>query len=587
MNEPFLRQVAEHYCEEGTISERCFIFPNRRSMAFFKKHIAGYAASERGGGQPVVVPEMLTINDFFTSLSPLVQAGRVQLLVLLHECYSALYPKAESLDEFIFWGDILLGDFNDTDKYLADPRQLFTNVSDLKTIQDNYEYLTPNQRAAIESFIHHFSDRSGRLTVDLGSENPNVKERFVQIWNILYDLYISFNERLREDGLAYEGMVYRAVAERLASEPAENVLSPVFGDGRKFVTVGLNALNECEKTLLRKMQDASLVEFCWDYSGDMISDPANKSSFFLSRNIKEFPQSFKIDPNGVGRPKINVVAVPSSVGQAKQLPWIFGEIAEGKPLSCLANLDEAGEGCATVIPDESLLLPVLNSIPAEISDINVTMGCSMSGSDFHALMRDLASMQLHCMIRSGEPMFYHRQVWAVFSSSVLRKAADSETEAVIGAVRKAAKYYIPASDLRKTPLFDVLFIPLELPDEASANNSSAFADYLATAVRTVASLLAGNPDAAYDLEFAKEYYLNVNALKQMNLSVKPKTFAALLDQLMAGVAVPFKGEPLKGLQIMGPLETRALDFKNVVILSANEGVFPKKSVSSSFIPPEL
>lgn len=615
MSKPFLRQVAGHYFEEGTISEKCFIFPNRRSMAFFKKHLAEFVASRGDGGHPCIVPEMFTINDFFSRLSPLRQASRVKLLAVLYECYRKLYPKAEPLDEFIFWGDVLLGDFNDTDKYLANPRQLFTNVSDFKTIQDNYDYLTENQRNAIESFIRHFSDRSGRLTVDLGSENPNVKERFIQIWNILHDLYTSFNSVLREEGIAYEGMIYRDVAEQVGAQSAEDVLAPVFGEGRRFVTVGLNALNECEKTVLKKMRDASLAEFCWDYSGEMISDPANKSSFFLSRNIKEFPQSFNIDPEGVRRPKINVVAVPSSVGQAKQLPWVFNSIASGAPVSeipvqeassdasvkeisgaecseanlgvSLAELSKGGEGCAVVIPDESLLQPVLNSIPPEINDINVTMGCPMGGSDFHNLMCDVASMQLHGTKKAGTSAFYHRQVWSVFSSSVLRRAVDPDSEEIIKAVRKAAKYYVPASDLRGTPLFDVIFRPLDLPDEPSADNASAFADYLATVVKTIASALAGNPETTLEMDFAKEYYLNVNLLKQMNLEIRPKTFTTLLDQLMAGVSVPFEGEPLKGLQIMGPLETRALDFRNVIILSANEGIFPKRNVSSSFIPPEL
>ena len=332
---PFLKQVADHYFSIGGVEDRCFIFPNRRSMMFFRKYLCEAVA--RDGSSPMLMPVTYTVNDFFYGLSDCRPADRIIQLLTLYDCYSALNAKAESLDEFIFWGDIILGDFNDVDKYLVEPEQLFTNVADYKRIQDTFSYLTDVQRKAVENFISHFNDASGRLTVDLDTDNPDVKARFLQIWNILYPLYVSFNEALRNKGMAYEGMVYRDIAERLADSPVGTVLGKLPQSPSCYVFVGLNALNECEKTLLRKLRDASLAEFCWDYSGDMIRDTQNRSSLFMDGNVKEFGQVREWDPEGLSVPVIHVLSVPSSVGQAKRIPEILAGVPEGEDAGLILN----------------------------------------------------------------------------------------------------------------------------------------------------------------------------------------------------------------------------------------------------------
>ena len=220
---PFLQQVVRHYFSAGDISRRKFIFPNRRSQVFFKKYLG---EEVKASGTPSVAPGMMTINDFFYTLSGFQATDRVSLLLELYDCYRELFPKAEPLDEFIFWGDVLLGDFDDVDKYLVDPGQLYTNVADLRAIQDTFSYLTETQRKAIESFSQHFRD-SGRLTVDPDSDNPNVKERFFQIWQILLPLYRNFRKSLMDKGMSYEGMAYRSLAERIRTEAASDI-SPEF-----------------------------------------------------------------------------------------------------------------------------------------------------------------------------------------------------------------------------------------------------------------------------------------------------------------------------------------------------------------------
>ena len=577
---PFLKQVADHYYNIGEADKCCFIFPNRRSLVFFTRHLCQAVKDSDVLSRPIVAPEMLTINDFFHKVGGMHSVERVRLLIELYDCYRECNPKAESLDEFIFWGDVILSDFNDVDKYLVDPKQLFANISDLKKIQDTYTYLTDTQRKAIEAFVSHFSDLSGRLTVNLDSDEPDVKGKFLMIWNILHDLYELFNKRLMDRGMAYEGMVYRQLAQRLKNESVEDIFNDVWQGDVKFVFVGLNALNECEKMLLRKLRDAGRAEFCWDYSGKIISDPKNRSSFFMAENVLEFPQAAVWDREGLNVPEINVVSVPSSTGQAKRLPDVLNGIGS----RTVAGLTE----CAIVLPDETLLSSVLNSIPDEVEDINVTMGLPMTGSILYSMMSDIAAIQLHTVNRKGKWYFYHKQVWDLFANDLFRKASDEKTLEIISKVKSDAAYYISQDVLSGTPLLDAVFRPVIADQKLqSASQIKDFAEYQKQVLTAVISSLTEDVGMNLELEYAKEYYKCVNVLKEIDLEVLPVTYVRLLNQLLSAVSVPFRGEPLKGLQIMGPLETRALDFRNLVILSANEGVFPRRNVSSSFVPPEL
>ena len=542
-------------------------------MVFFNKYLSEAVRDSGVMSRPILAPQMYTINDFFHKMGDVSPVDRVRLLIELYKCYKDCNPKAETLDEFIFWGDVILGDFNDVDKYLVDPKQLFANISDLKTIQDTYSYLSDTQRKAIEAFVSHFSDAAGRLTVNLDTENPDVKGRFLMIWNVLYDIYKSFNARLEEKGMAYEGMVYRKLAESLKGKSVSDVMAGVWEEDVNFIFVGLNALNECEKTLLRKLRDCGRAEFCWDYSGKLISDPKNRSSFFMSENVVEFPQAAVWDEDGVQLPQINVVSVPSSTGQAKRLPDI---------------LETGMEDCAIVLPDETLLPSVLNSIPDRVDDINVTMGLPMTGSILYSMMSDIAEIQLHSVSRKGEQYFYHKQVWDLFANDLFRKAADEKTLETVAKIKSEASYYISQKDLSTSPLLEAIFCQAitDLKSTA-ASQIKGFADYLKKIVAIVASSVTEGAGLDLEMEYAKEYYKSINMLQQLDLEILPVTYVRLLTQLLGSISVPFKGEPLKGLQVMGPLETRALDFRNVIILSANEGVFPRRNVSSSFVPPEL
>ena len=605
---PFLQQVAAHYLAAKNIEGRCFIFPNRRSLVFFKKYLGDLLRTSEKG--PMMVPPLYTINDFFGKVADAHASDRLRLLLELYACYATLNPQAEPLDEFLFWGEVLLADFDDVDKYLVDAEKLMQNVGDFKAIQDQFEYLSEGQKEAIGHFLAHFRDASGKWRLNPGADD--VKARFLRLWNLLYPLYKGFNEALEAKGMAYEGKVYRALAGRLkAGESVADILQAAFPEVTGYVFVGLNALNECERTVLARMRDARLAEFVWDYVSPEIQDKANKSSFFMKRNVLDFPQAFRLEEEiagqagndggagharprpGISRPEVTVISVPSSVGQTKLAPDLLKEIAgqagndgndsHARPRPGIPDAVET----AFVLPDESLLLPLLNSLPEACDPVNVTMGYPMTGSAVYALLSSLGPMQLKLRNTGGKWYFYHRELREVLSSGLLKPLFTAEEQEVIRQVKAAAKYYVPVEDLQGGPLLERLFQPVvtqtTAPDPAQNHRVEA---YLSELLSFIGLQLTKSGDFL-ELGFVARCHKQLNILQEMDLEVLPATHLRLMDRMLQGISVPFRGEPLQGLQVMGPLETRALDFRNLVILSANEGMFPRRSVSASFIPPEL
>lgn len=565
---PFLKQVAKHYFDHTTSeNDFCYVFPNRRSMLFFKKY---YCLQVKAAGITMFEPQMYTINDFFYKVYAQAPTERIDLLLNLYREYKKLIPNCEPLDEFIFWGEMILSDFNDVDKYLVDAEKLFTNVSQFKSMQD-YTFLSDNQLKALQAFMGHFASQAG--------EDGKYKENFRKTWDILYPLYKSFNRTLGEQGKSYEGMVYRRLAERFESESASDVLQDAFPHSPKFVFVGLNAPTESELAVLKRMRQAQLAEFCWDYSSEMIKDKANKSSFFMEDNIRHLGQSIELDPEGLPTAQINVLAVPSAVGQCKQIGQIFRRLG-----------GEIGINTAIVLPDEKLLLPTLNAIPDSISKVNVTMGYPMSGSVLYSLIDEICAMQMHIRERSdGNWAFYYKQAYDLFANPLLKDSLCENERQTIDSVKCKLFHYIDRDEIAVDgQILSRIFTPIvKEPNLADKGQITALCEYLKDIIETVAHKLVENKKESVELEFAKDFYQAIECIKKYELEVLPATFFRLLRNLVGRNAVPFKGEPLQGLQIMGPLETRALDFDNLVILSCNEGVFPRHNSSESFIPPEL
>ena len=570
---PFLYQVATLFYQQygAEIHRLAFVFPNRRAGLFFQKYLS--EISEK----PLFSPSILTINDLFMQLSGKHPADKIQMLFRLYELYKQRSGSSESFDEFIYWGEMLLNDFDDIDKYMVDARMLFRNVSDLKSLDDDFNYLSPEQVQAIRSFWSSFYPKG---------DSPN-QQHFLELWEILYDLYAGLRTSLAKDGCGYDGMIFREVAEQLEKEPMSDFPFD------QVVFVGLNALSISEERLLLALQKKGVADFYWDYVGPWVTDSDNKASFFLERNLRLFPSRMQLPATELVQAEIRVMGVPSAIGQAKQVYPILQALADEQQLT-----DESALRTAIVLPDEHLLVPVLNAIPEAIQHINVTMGYPLAGTPVAALMEYILTLQKNIRYIDRVPVFYFRDVLPILNHQYVMAAAPEEVSQLVKDMTAGNRIYVHAADLNRHELLSILFTPVQNTEELS--------DYLIHVLEALNACLRNNrpnPDdeemisnstqttADIEQEFIFHYFATVNRMKEVmreaKIEMRLDTYFRLLKRMTDLITIPFEGEPLSGLQVMGVLETRALDFDRLIILSMNEGIFPLKKAANSFIPYNL
>ena len=567
---PFLYKIAERfYNEYGTeITQFAFVFPNRRAGLFFQKYLSEIA------DRPLFSPTILTINDLFVKLSGKQSADRIRMLFTLYDVYIEKSRSSETFDEFLYWGEMLLNDFDDIDKYLVDARKLFSNVTDLHEIEKDFDFLTPEQIAAIRSFWSSFYPKG---------DSPNQKE-FLALWEILYDLYSELKSRLSADGMGYEGMIFREVVESMKNG---NDVSDF--NYRQIIFVGLNALSAVEIEFLKELQKRNMADFYWDYEAPYSTDQDNKASFFALHNLRQFPSKFQIEKEQpVENQKIRTIGVPSGIGQTKQVYHLLKELSE-------QNLNDKEEALRTaiVLPDEALLIPLLNAIPEEIRHINVTMGYPLAGTPVASLMDYILALQKNVRYSDSKPIYYFRDVLPILNHRYISLAEPSAASLLVKEITANNRIYIAAGELGRTPFLSLLFTPV--------NNIEEFSDYLIKVLEELNSLLTieesddddNSPKHSTEIEqeFIFHYFATINRMKEVMkesaVDMRMETFFRLVKRITDSITIPFHGEPLSGLQIMGVLETRALDFDRIILLSMNEGIFPVKKTANSFIPYNL
>ena len=555
----FLEAVAERFAKRESLDRICFVFPNRRAAVFFRKYLGEKA------GRPLFVPAMRTIDELFQEVSGLKLVEKVPALDRLYRIYRALLEEegrtAEPFDDFIYWGDILMSDFDDIDKYRVDAGKMLVNLRDLKELTADYDFLSDTQKEAIAEFCGSFFTNPGQ------NIPGGARQDFAALWNILHRLYIRFRASLEADGLGYPGMIYRSVADAIRPDTQ---LLPSFDE---VVFIGLNALNNCEISLLSELQKEGKADFFWDFEGPLLKDPANKAGRFISDNIARFPSRqplVGITPEGL--PAIEVIRVPSAVGQTRKAMQIIAELHT-------AGQMKKPEETAVVLPDESLLFPMLGALPSSVEKVNVTMGYPLSAGQVGTLLSSLERLQANRRAKGGEMRFYHRDVVDLLEHPYIT-AADQEgvVSKIRTAIREQNRIFVDATWLASHgDLFVALFRAIEKTSD------------LATWLQELIQLLQAY-QPALEREFLYRYSTTIASLARVELEddkLEQRTWFRLLARLAALVSVPFEGEPLSGLQMMGPLETRALDFKNLIMLSVGEGIFPARTVSSSFIPYNL
>ncbi|WP_288734553.1 PD-(D/E)XK nuclease family protein [uncultured Parabacteroides sp.] len=566
---PFLQQIASLFYQQygAEVSRLAFVFPNRRTGLFFQKYLSEVA------DKPLFSPTILTINDLFVQLSGKQTADRINMLFMLYDIYVRHSGSTETFDEFLYWGEMLLNDFDDVDKYMADARMLFTNVTDLREIENDFSFLDAEQIAAIRTFWSSFYPKG---------DSPN-QEEFLAVWKILYTLYNDLRDALAAEGRGYEGMIFREVVEQMEQNNCCDL------PYTKVVFVGLNALSVAEERFLIQLQKRGIADFYWDYASDKVTDPNNKASYFVERNLKNFPSQYPLPAEEKVDTEIEVIGIPSGIGQAKQVYTLLNELCKEDEMS-----PEEALRTAIILPDEHLLIPVLNAIPEQIRRINVTMGYPLAGTPVASLMEYILALQKNVRYVDRQPVFYFRDVLPILNHRYISSTCPEIVNVLVKDIAENNRIYISAADLGKTDLLSVLFLPV--------TDVNTFSDYLINVLqelnKVMHALSSGEEEEdatqrTNDLEqeFIFHYFTTVNRMKEImqdaGIEMKIDTYFRLLKRVTDTITIPFRGEPLSGLQIMGVLETRALDFDRLIILSMNEGIFPLRKAANSFIPYNL
>ena len=559
--ESFLKLVAADLYKhtEGNLAHTAVVFPNKRAGLFFNEYLAQESDS------PIWSPAYVSISELFRSLSPWEVGDPVKLVCELYKIFRRETQSTETLDDFYFWGEMLISDFDDADKNRVDTDKLFSNLQDLRNIMDDYTFIDDEQEEAIRQFFQNFSIE--RRTA--------LKERFISLWNVLGNIYKGFRESLASQNIAYEGMMYRHVIEHLNVDklPYE-----------KYVFVGFNVLNKVEHTLFTQLKDAGKAVFYWDYDEFYMKENrqavTHEAGEFIRRNLRDFPSPLSGELfKNLSKPKeVHYIASSTENAQARYLPqWIRN------------NLTTPEKETAVVLCNEALLQPVLHSLPAEVKHVNITMGFPLSQTPVYSFLIALLELHTHGFnFKSGRYTF--QSVVTLLKHPYTRQLTG-QAELLEKELTRNNRFYPLPGELGKDEFLTRLFTPL------SGNLNLCIR--LSETLQQVASIYQANTSGTEDTDaFNQLYreslfkaYTTINRFRTLieedELTVQSETFRRLLVKVLSATNIPFHGEPAIGMQVMGVLETRNLDFRHLVLLSVNEGQLPKSGGDSSFIPYNL
>lgn len=499
----FLRFVAKDIiCKYGTdLSRIAVVFPNKRASLFLNEQLARIAQ------KPLWSPAYITISELFRQQSQWQVADPVKLVCDLHKSFCQQTGSDETLDKFYSWGQLLISDFDDIDKNMADPDRVFANLRDIHEL-DDLSFLTDEQRQLLRHFFSHFTEE----------HETELKQRFLRLWSHFADIYHDYNQRLSEQGLAYEGALYRSVCS--------NVIATSGTSGfpyEHYIFVGFNLLQKVEQQLFSALQKEGKAKFYWDF--DQYYMQHHEAGRYIAQYLRYFPNELDSHDgdiyNQFSREKhISYIAAPTEHIQARYVStWLRQQ-----------ERHKDGRRTAIVLCDETLLPTVIHCLPDEVEKVNVTTGYPLAQTPIASFVQLYYDMQLGG--RSPRLLrAFHRHPYACFVDD------QQPLLAMLKAIAQGAKGKIT------DPLFQ----------------ESLFRAY--TLVNRLNSLIESG-----------------------DLQVSDQTLQRLTSQILQQTSIPFHGEPAEGLQVMGVLETRNLDFDHVLLLSCNEGNMPKGVNDSSFIP---
>ncbi|WP_340152228.1 PD-(D/E)XK nuclease family protein [uncultured Marivirga sp.] len=550
MQNTFLEELAQSLFHKlgKNISNYTVIFPNRRAGLFFNR------ALRKLIDQPIWAPEAMAIEDFVRQKSDFAVPDQLSLVFSLHEVFQKHAPFKEDFEQFYFWGDMLVKDFNDVDHYMADARPLFANLLEWKKLADT-DFLTEEQLQLIQKFWKSFE-----------AKPKDAQEKFARNWNILYPVYKDFRDKLKEEKKAYNGMLYRDYADRLKSGQTK-----ISG---QLIFAGFNALTKTEEIIISEAVKEGAGVF-WDMDAyyaspeNIMQEAGNFFREYANHSVlgKTFPTYM---PNRIieETPDIKITEVKGNIAQAKFLGQLLSE----------QNIEQP-EKTAIILGDESLLFPVLYALPESIEKVNVTMGYPLRFASIYQLMSICLHLQKNRRQEINKLSFNHRDVLKVLKHPFVGNLLGEGVKAKIQQIERDNIIRLELKDLYSekettNPLLDILF------KDGSVN----YFLYLKTILQYVHS----EQIESTEQEFMAEIFKQINQLEQIvrefKLELDINSFIRLFNRIIQSIRVPFSGEPLEGIQIMGVLESRNLDFEHIYFLSISEDNFPGGSNNQSFIP---
>ena len=548
---PFLKETAQQLLESGRdLKDLQVVLPNRRAGLFFTKYLGELIQ------QPVWMPEVITIEQLVYQLARNTPTDDLTLVFELYEEYRSLQKDAEPFDRFFHWGELILKDFNDLDQFLAPVKQVYAHLAEIKEFESDLSFLTEEQWALIAQFWKAFE-----------RQNETEQERFLKFWQILGSLYEGFQERLQKSGLAYGGQLYRQVATT-----TDSIVQPE----KQVIFIGFNAFTLAEEKIITHYIAAFGAEIFWDVDAYYLEDPLQEAGLFFRDYIKNpvlaktFPDRIPAEIQKKGH-QIHTHSIPLKTNQANLVGKLLEQVVPNEPL----------EETVIVLPDEQLLFPVLHQLPEVITKLNVTMGYPMRNAPIYAFLDAVLDLQRHAKVKEGQVTFYHKPVLDLLAYSYLQAAEGDWAADAAKKIQTENWVDVPRELVSKeNTLFGLVFQKV---------NGDSLLEYLIAIIKHLAKELQEDP--------TQKSYL-FQAFKQLNRvaeifsatgskGLKVEFLLNLFRKLFRDLKLPFEGEPLQGLQVMGVLESRNLDFRRVIICDVNEGSFPPGGGIQSMIPMNL
>lgn len=596
MPKPFLTAIAEGYIARyQDISNFLYVFPSRRAGTFFLKRLV-----EAGKGADMLLPKVTTMTDFVETITGKVIGSRIELLLILYESYAEILrengsEKVPEFDAFRRWGETALSDFNEVDMQDVDAEAIFKNVKDLKEISSNF--LTEEQMQVMNEFFGQAYDPEQSVTEFWKKfnkdENNQLHARFRLLWQVLGPLYVRFKSKLDRKDLSTTGGAYRQAADIL-KEGYPDLL-----DADKIVMVGFNALTSSERKIfdgLQKLKNGETgeeyAEFFWDATGPVINDKGSAAGRYVQYNRNRWPSpewsaKYLEESEEKSMPEhIKVISVPSNSMQTKVISDVLAEME-----SKLPEEDFSEAKVAVVLPDEQLLIPMLYSLPDSLKEVNLTMGYPLklaAVTTFVSLLRRLETNRRKTGDRTG---YYYKDLNTLLSHPFSRVLFGNDVTRVKDWISKHHRFIVDIADVRAISA-EMASLLRPLGDDAGVEETAGWLDRILKKIleslpedKTVS--VKNNVDAANICVYRRALSQMLGVAKEYGINMKWRTFLMLTDRLVSGETVNFEGQPLKGLQVMGILETRALDFDRIIIPSLNERILPAKRRPRTFISESL